>query len=132
LIKEEAVKIEKLGVRITDIYGAESIEITPDEHAEHGVTIKVTYAMGVVLYGVEQFGQHIDALRSAHAEAAAMAGLPTVARGPWSRLEDVPAEVTAVYDREDDTWDGPGWVTGVDGYAGLTTNKKYGPFRLAE
>jgi hypothetical protein len=126
------VKIEKLGVRITDICGAESIEINPDEHAEHGVTIKVTYASDVIEFGIEQFGQHIDALKSAHAEAAAMAGMPTAARGPWARLEDVPPEVTAVYDKENDLWkrDGSGWVTGVDDYAGLTTNKKYGPFRL--
>jgi hypothetical protein len=128
------MKIEKLGVRITDICGAESIEITPDERAEHGVTIKVTYAIGALLYGIEQFGQHIDALKSAHAEAAAMAGMPTVARGPWSRLEDVPAEVTAVYDNENDLWerDGHRWFAQTGEYDGPATNKKYSPYRLAE
>lgn len=126
------MKIEKLGVRITEIHGATSIEIIPDEEQKHGVTIRVTYAADVIEFEIEEFGQHIDALKSAHAEAAAMAGMPTATRGPWARLEDVPAEVTAVYDNENDLWkrDGSGWVTGIDDYAGPTTNKKYGPFRL--
>jgi hypothetical protein len=129
------MKIEKLGVRITEICGAESIEITPDERAEHGVTIKITYAIGALLYGIEQFGQHIDALKSAHAEAAAMAARSaSVARGPWDRLEDVPQRVNRVWDYQDGRWDRASdgvWVD-MDGNDASASSNKYSPFRLAE
>ena len=75
------MKIENLGVRITDIPGTESINIVPDDASAQDVSIVVTFIdtsgdAGEVNFGLHEFREFIEACHLAEQQASAMAMAP--------------------------------------------------------
>lgn len=96
------MKIERQGVVITDIPGVEYIRADPGQ-----VTIKFDREFGCItqFWGTEELPALIKGLQVALAEvrpvtAAAKTGLPRV----FHAEDQLPADVTRVRDKDDDTW----------------------------
>jgi hypothetical protein len=122
------VKIVKRGIRITDVPGVEYIETVPANLPEpdyDNIVIKFHDHGYPVNYGPAELGELIQALT----EARNSFGAGQNDSGPWAHLKDVPAHVTAVWDRDHDKIQrsdryGTGWAEdNIDNYS-----DRYGPF----
>lgn len=97
------MKIERQGVVITDIPGVEYIRADPGQ-----VTIKFDTEFGGItqFWGTEELPALIEGLQAAllaevrPVTAAAKTGLPRV----FHAEDQLPADVTRVRDKDDDTW----------------------------
>lgn len=86
------MKIEKRGIRITEVPGVDYIEGVP------GGNVTIQFSGGAYLATWPAEGAR--ELRDALAEALGLDSL----KGPWYRFEEIPQSVPAVLDKDGDQW----------------------------
>lgn len=108
------MKIEKRGILITELPAGMEVE-----------TVSTGIRIDRTIYNEDQVREIRDALNIVLGED------PVSLDGPWNQLEDIPASVTEVWDRQDDHLErlggaGGNWDTGNDD---PRWSSLYGPFR---
>lgn len=131
------MNIEKRGIRITDVPGVEYIETVPASADQDydSVLIMFNAADNPINFGPTELTE----LRDALTEAIDSFNPPKVVdKEPlglhepglaWARVEDIPADITRVADRDDDRWErlpSGQWVS--DSAPGAGNIDLYGPF----
>lgn len=95
------MKVERQGVRITDVPGVKHIDVA------HDGTTRITFA-GVesMIWGPAPLGVFIEALKAAHTEALHMTGQSAPAAFPrvFKQGDLIPVDVTRVRDDDGDVW----------------------------
>lgn len=125
------MKIEKLGIRITELPFEQTIRTDGNE-----IVIESPLDVTTRRYSAASAAALRDAL------TVVLDGIAREAadgNDPWDRLEDVPTYVQKVWDSQDDLWCrdgrdglrryGAGWIAEDGTRSGPATNQKYGPFR---
>lgn len=122
------MKIEKQGIRITEVPGVEWIEV--DVNAE--ILIKLPGG-NVLHYTPEGLDGLIQALAGARNFAQEMSVPKPATPRTWIVDESIPEDVTTIVDRESDTWyrTKQGWATepwdGADWAPESYLLSRYGP-----